>query len=65
MGPERRTYGAGDPGATLFADFLDGVREGRMKVTLEDAVHVAEMAEAIEISWRDDVSVDLPLANGG
>ena len=61
IGPERRNYPTGLPNAKIFVDFLRGVRTGTMKVTLDDAARVAELAEAIETSWQDNVAVELPL----
>jgi predicted dehydrogenase len=44
-------------------DFLNAVRDGNpMKVDIEDGYKVAEMAEAIEKSYKNNSEIELPLS---
>lgn len=63
IGPETRTYqGEAMPDHLILGDFLDAVRNKTpMRVTMRDAVAVAELAEAIESSWRESRPITLPL----
>jgi predicted dehydrogenase len=46
----------------VMSDFLDSVATGTpMKVTIEDGYRVAEIAEAIEMSYKQGRKIDLPL----
>jgi len=63
VGPDRYMLGA-HPSTTpaIMLDFLNSVRNGTpMKVPIEDAYKVAEIAEAIEMSYTSGKEVSLPL----
>ena len=62
IGPDEFTFGPFNPDIEIILDFLQGARSGSpMKATLEDAWHVAELAEAIETSWQENQAKTLPL----
>jgi len=62
IGPDRYAYGTDDPTPEILLDFLNAVRDQTpMKVTIEDAVKVAELAEAIELSFKRAARIELPL----
>ena len=48
--------------AELMQDFLESVRTGApMKVPIEDGYWVAELADAIEMSYKQGRKIELPL----
>ena len=48
--------------AEAMTDFLESVRSGApMTVPIEDGYWVAELAEAIELSWKQGKKIELPL----
>ena len=62
VGPETHKFFGGLPNHAVMLDFLDCVRTGApMKVPILDAYKVAEMAEAIERSWKEKRPIPLPL----
>lgn len=63
IGPDRYTFVPELPTHLIMTDFLDAVREGTpMKVGIEDGYKVAEMAEAIEMSYVQKKQITLPLS---
>ncbi len=64
VGPERRTFMTGGlPDHLVMMDFLASVRDGTpMKVTIEDGYKVAELAEAIEMSYVHKKAITLPMS---
>jgi len=62
IGPDRFHFGASSVDATIMLKFLRSVRDGLpMDPGMEDGYRVAELAEAIETSWRTGERIDLPL----
>ena len=65
MGPDRYESRGPSADAEIMRDFLGAVRsETPMKVPIEDAYKVAELAEAIERSWQESRKILLPLELG-
>jgi len=62
MGPDRYESRGTSADIEIMRDFLGSVRTGTpMKVPIADAYKVAELAEAIERSWKEKQKVLLPL----
>ena len=63
VGPDTHKFGvSGFPDHQVMLDFLDSVRTGTpMKVPILDGYKVAELAEAIEWSWKEKRKISLPL----
>jgi len=61
-GPDKCTFGAYPVDAVIFQRFLDGVRGGgALSPGLDEGWRTAELAEAIERSWKERRPIDLPL----
>jgi len=62
IGPDQYKFAVRQQDVLIMTDFLTAVREGSpMKVTIEDGYKVAELAEAIETSWKSAKVITLPL----
>ena len=62
IGPDKYEFAVNQNTALIMTDFLDAVRNNTpMKVTIEDGYKVAELAEAIEMSYTRNKKIELPL----
>ncbi len=62
VGPDEQNFGLCIPETEIMTDFLRCVRSGEpMKANMEDAWRVAELAEAIEESYKRNEKISLPI----
>jgi predicted dehydrogenase len=62
IAPETRQFPSGTVDHLIMLDFLDSVRTGApIKASIRAGYEVAELAEAIERSWREQRKIELPL----